>query len=53
MYDVQYSDYVVNSIVDPDPTSIHIQQLCGSGSVFLIRILIHSGENRINKREKE
>ena len=30
-----------------DPNWVHNQQLCGSGSVFRIRI--HTGKNRINK----
>ena len=39
-----------HSVVDLDPNCIRIQQLCGSGSVFRIRI--HTGENRINWRQK-
>ena len=31
------------SVVDPDPNWIRIQDLCGSGSVFRIRIRIHTG----------
>ena len=35
---------VTTRVVDPDPNWIRIQQLCGSGSAFLIRIRINTGE---------
>ena len=37
------------SVVDPDPYWIHIQELSGSGSVFPIRIRIHTWKYRINE----
>ena len=46
MSSLQYFMYIV---VDPDQIWIRtaIQELCGSGSVFRIRIRIHTGENSI------
>ena len=49
---------VLTSVVDPDPEPdpdpywIRIQELCGSGSVFRIRIRIHTFKNRIKKETK-
>ena len=43
-----YQGGILSSRVDPDPNWIRIQLLCGSGSVFRIRIRIHTGQNRIN-----
>ena len=37
--------------LDPNWSRIRIIVECGSGSVFGIRIRIHTGKNRINKRE--
>ena len=39
----------VRSVVDPDPNWIRFQHLCGSGSVFRIRI--HTMKNRGEKVE--
>ena len=38
------------SVVDPDPNCIRIQQFCGS--VFRIRIWIHTGKKRIHLKQK-
>ena len=39
-------EFLATSVVDPDPNWNCIQPLCGSGSVFQIRIRIHSLKNR-------
>ena len=41
-------------VVDPDadPNCILIHELCGTRSVFRIRVRIHTGKNRINYSEK-
>ena len=46
--------YLVNSVVDPDPNWIRIQQLCGSGFVFRKRtvpIRIDPDQHKIQKEE--
>ena len=37
---------------EPDPYWIRIQELCGSGSVFKIRIRIHTCQNKLKWRKK-
>ena len=44
--------FIKNSVVDPDPYWILIQELCGSESVSRIRIRIHTGEKWMKKRKK-
>ena len=39
-------EFLATIVVDPDPNWNCIQPLCGSGSVFQIRIRIHSLKNR-------
>ena len=43
---------VISIVVDTDPNWIRIKELCGSRSIFRIRIRIRAGENMINKRER-
>ena len=45
--------YCICSVVDPNPNWIRIQDLCGSGSVFGIRIRIQTGKNRKLEAKRE
>ena len=45
--------YLPGSVVDPDPYWIPSQELSGSGSIFGIRIRIHTCKYRIKCRQKK